>query len=287
VPFTPAHPAAILPLLRRGRWVGAGLLTGSIAPDLPTYLPLGLTHEQTHPLTAILWPDGLLAIGALIVWWGPLRPALMSLWPAAAARCGTPSWRDPRIWRTRASAAQWLGWLALSELVGLATHLLWDGFTHRDGYFAEHWSLLDRSIDGHPIFNLLQFWCSVVGMAVVAAYLVVEWRRRSGMAAAASAAAATEGHRHLRAPLRYGVIAVVLLATVLTVLLTGHSVPHPYAIRRAWLWRHRLVAGGGVLLTLLSVWALTHVLAKAALRSRTQTPESQQDPHTKTPADVP
>ena len=64
VPFTAAHPAAILPLLRRGRWVSAGLVTGSIAPDLPTYLPLGLTHEQTHPLTAILWPDGLLAIGS-------------------------------------------------------------------------------------------------------------------------------------------------------------------------------------------------------------------------------
>jgi hypothetical protein len=285
VPFTPAHPAAILPLLRRGRWVSAGLVTGSIAPDLPTYLPLGLTHEQTHPLTAILWPDGLLAIGALLVWWGPLRPALMSLWPAAAARCGPPAWRDLRIWRTRATAAQWLGWLALSELVALATHLLWDGFTHRDGYFAEHWSLLNRAIDGHPIFNLLQFWCSVVGIAVVAAYLVIEWRRRRGAAAAASAAATTAGHWHLRAPLRYGVIAVVLLATVLTVLLTGHSVPHPYAFRRAWLWRHRLVAGGGVLLTLLSVWALAHVLAKAALRSRSL--ESDQDPHTKTPADVP
>ena len=51
-------------------------------------------------------------------------------------------------------------------------------------------------------------------------------------------------------------IAVVVLATVATVLLTGHSRPHPYAFRRAWLWRHRLVAGGGVLLTLLSLWAV-------------------------------
>ena len=63
VPFTASHPAAVLPLLRRGSWVSAALLTGSMAPDLPSFLPVGLTHEQTHPLQAILWPDFLLGPG--------------------------------------------------------------------------------------------------------------------------------------------------------------------------------------------------------------------------------
>jgi len=161
-------------------------LTGSLAPDLPTYLPLGLTHEADPSAHRDPWPDGLLAIGALIVWWGS---AAARTDVAVAGRSGAVLVRRAGATRgsggTRASAAQWLGWLALSELVGLATPPAVGRLHPRDGYFAEHWSLLDRSIDGHPIFNLLQFWCSVVGMAVVAAYLVVEWRRRREMAAAA------------------------------------------------------------------------------------------------------
>jgi hypothetical protein len=241
VPFTPAHPAAILPFLRRGHWVSAGLVTGSLAPDLPTYLPLSLTHEQTHALGAILWPDGALALGLLAVWWGPLRPALMSLWPAAAARCGSPGWRQPLLAarRRRTVWVAWAGWLLLSELLGLATHLGWDAFTHGGGYAVDRWPALRHRVGGHPLYSQLQLWCSVLGIAVVAAYLLVQWRRRPAVVPEpvepvdtldtvetvdrVDAVAAPE----LPRAVRVAVVAVLVLATAATALVT-HNVFHLY-----------------------------------------------------------
>jgi hypothetical protein len=280
VPFTPAHPAAVLPLLRRGHWVSAALVTGSMAPDLPTYLPLGLTHDQTHPLTAILWPDGLLALGLLVLWWGPLRPGLMSLWPGAAARSGPPGWRDPAIRRSSRALAGWVGWLLLSELVGLATHLVWDAFTHEDGYVARRWSPLRHPIGGHPVYNLLQLWCSVLGMAIVGVYLLVQWRRRTTRAAAPVAV--------LPRRVRLAVVAVLALALVVTGLVTGHDLPHPYALHRPWLWRQRLVNSGTVLLTLVAVWSVVLVVVRGVVKQRRlQAEPSPPRPHTTAPLDVP
>ncbi len=118
MPFTASHVAAVLPLVRRGRWVSAGLVTGSMAPDLPSFVPLGLGHEQTHPLSAILWPDALLAIGLLLIWWVLLRPGLAPLWPAAAARSGPSGWRSAPTGQGPRRLLGWVGWLAASELVG-------------------------------------------------------------------------------------------------------------------------------------------------------------------------
>jgi hypothetical protein len=178
MPFTASHPAAVLPLLRRGRWVTAGLVTGSTAPDLPSFVPLGLGHEQTHPLSAILWPDGLLAIGLLVIWWVLLRPGLAPLWPAAAARCGPSGWRSAPRGQGWRRLFGWVGWLAASELVGLATHLGWDSFTHSDGFVVTRSATLSGRWLGHHVDDWLQALSSVVGLAIVAAYLLWAWRSR-------------------------------------------------------------------------------------------------------------
>lgn len=193
MPFTASHPAAVLPLVRRGRWVTAGLVTGSMAPDVPSFVPLGLDHDQTHPLSAILWPDGLLAVGLLVTWWVLLRPGLAPLWPAAAVRCGPSGWRAApwgqgprrRLGRVgpvgRLGPLDWVGWvawLAASELVGLATHLGWDSFTHSDGFVVTRSATLSGRWLGHHVFDWLQALSSVVGLAIVAAYLLSSWRRR-------------------------------------------------------------------------------------------------------------
>jgi hypothetical protein len=278
--------------------VSAGLVTGSMAPDLPTYLPLGLTHTQTHPLSAIIWPDLLLGLGLLALWWGVLRLGVMSLWPAAAARCGPPGWRDPAIRRSRRAAGVWVGWLLLSELVGLATHLVWDSFTHTDGYVAVHWTALRRTVDGQAIYHLLQIGCSVIGIAIVAAYLVVQWRRRTaqGPAPLGVDPAADEAGVAASYPLprwvRIAVVGFIALAIVATGVITGHGVPHPFAIHRPWLWRRRLVNASTVLLVLGAAWAVLVIPVRNVLLQRDE-PEQprpadeQPHPHATQPLDVP
>ena len=136
VPFTASHPAAVLPFVRRGHWVTAGLVSGSVAPDVPSFVPLGLSPRPDPPARArSCGRTACSPIGVLLAWWVLLRPGLAPLWPAAAARCGPSGWRAARGLAPAAAAhVAAAGWPAVRSCVGLATHLLWDSFTHADGF---------------------------------------------------------------------------------------------------------------------------------------------------------
>ena len=58
MPFTPSHAAAVLPFLRTPLPASA-LVAGSVAPDLPYYLPGDLSWE-THSALAVVTTDLLL-----------------------------------------------------------------------------------------------------------------------------------------------------------------------------------------------------------------------------------
>jgi Domain of unknown function (DUF4184) len=265
MPFTASHAAAVLPLVRRGRWVSAGLVTGSMAPDLPSFVPLGLGHEQTHPLSAILWPDGLLAVGLLVIWWVLLRPGLAPLWPAAAARCGPSGWRSAPTGRGPRRLLSWVGWLAASELVGLATHLGWDAFTHPDGAVVSRSATLSGRWAGHELFDWLQALSSVVGLAIVVLYLARSWRKRPLLEAAAEPISRT---------LRAGVIGLTAIAV---------------AVAGGLEWRSLAVAHSGPLLTsaattkaacsaglaALAAWSLVWAVRSSA-RGRARPPHSSE-----------
>jgi hypothetical protein len=257
VPFTASHPAAVLPLIRRGSWVSAGLVTGSMAPDLPSFVPLNLTHDQTHPLTAILWPDGLLALGLLVAWWALLRPGLGPLWPAAARRVGPPGWRDPALRRGSTARLRWAGWLVVSELVGLATHLLWDSFTHIDGYTVRRWKPLSHMVFSHPTYAWLQFVSSVGGLAVVLVYLGVQWWRTPPRGAPEAAAPWV----------RVVVLAAMTAVTLATADVTWTHGGNPDDVGRAGVLSTTVKDAGGALLVSAAVWSVAWVLW-TYLRSR-------------------
>jgi Domain of unknown function (DUF4184) len=268
MPFTASHPAAVLPLVRRGRWVSAGLVTGSVAPDIPSFLPLGLTHDQTHPPAAILWPDGVLAVGLLLAWWVLLRPGLVPLWPAAAARSGRAAWHDPGLRRSRAALLAWLGWLVLSELVGLATHLGWDAFTHHDGYVARRWSPLQGAVAGHLVVDWLQAASSALGLAVVAAWVIVQWRREPTPVAPEPIGPA---------------LRVAVVATIAVLALAAASVEWVRVsgtTTHLQLWSMTTKAGGSAVLIGLGAWSVVW----AAVRAHRSVVAAE--PHSSAPADV-
>ncbi|MGW6448921.1 DUF4184 family protein [Lentzea sp. NPDC055074] len=146
MPFTPAHPAAVLPL-RRYLWF-PGLVAGSVAPDLGYYLPLLPTHGVLGGSVAAVV---LLLAGRLLL------PSLMALAPAfVRARVPSPGvFRRPFV-------------RAVSVVVGVLTHLLWDAFTQTGGWFVQRWGWLDLSVAGpHRLYNVIGYVSSLGGMAVL------------------------------------------------------------------------------------------------------------------------
>jgi hypothetical protein len=160
VPFTLSHPAAVLPLAKRPL-VPSALVAGSVAPDLFWFTPApeGLNLSETHEFTAVLWLDPLLALALLAVFQLLLKRPLLALAPKPLAERLPRDFSWKRPW-----------WIALSLVIGAATHVGWDAFTHESGGLA---FLRVPIVTGVDVGRLIQLVSTVAGAAVLVWWL---WR---------------------------------------------------------------------------------------------------------------
>jgi hypothetical protein len=169
MPFTLAHPAAILPL-RGWRYLrSAPLILGAMAPDLPYFLPSNLERRmpETHEFAASYSTDLALGYLMLLVIFLLRRPLTALLSPRSRWLCLNAL----APFRTQASA--W-AFAALAILVGVWSHLLWDSFTHTDGWIVRRVSALSAPVTfaGYtgPMCHLLQYLSSAFGLVVMAVW---------------------------------------------------------------------------------------------------------------------
>ncbi|MEJ2852380.1 MULTISPECIES: DUF4184 family protein [unclassified Saccharothrix] len=167
MPFTFAHPAAVLPL-RRHLWF-PGLAAGSIAPDVAYYLPVPGGADGTHSVVGLVGIDLLLGF-LLLALWHVFRTPLLALSSAGWRSRVTPPNLAIPTWRAAVTAV-------LSLVVGAATHIAWDTFTHTDGIAVRHWDLLRVSIVGpHRLYNVIGYVSSLGGLLLLAA-VTLGWYR--------------------------------------------------------------------------------------------------------------
>jgi hypothetical protein len=179
VPFTLSHPAAVLPLARRPL-VPSALVAGSVAPDVFWFVPRlpGVGLSKTHELLSALWLDPLIALVLLAVFHVLLKRPLLALTPRPLAG------RLPRgfTWRRP-------GWIGLSLVIGAATHVGWDAFTHENDGFA---FLRIPLVTGVDVGRLIQLVSTIAGAGILAWWLV-RWYR------GAPVSPAPPGTRHRKA----------------------------------------------------------------------------------------
>ena len=169
MPYAFAHPAAVVPLasLLGARAVPSALAIGSMAPDA-WYIVPGIDREASHDLAGMLLfclPAALLAYAAFHLLF---KQPLLALLPSSVARrLAAFSCRGlPQV-------PAW--WVLLSACLGIATHLLWDAFTH-EGHLTElvfPW-LEYRIAEGVPLHRALQHASTLLG----AGFLLFWLRRR-------------------------------------------------------------------------------------------------------------
>lgn len=175
MPFTFAHPAATLPLMRplRRFTVPSALVIGSMMPDISHFLPVQVHHNLSHSLGGLLW--FCLPMGLLCYWLFHLllKGPLLALLP-------------PRLFRKMGHHAAHFCALpekdsltvGLSILCGALTHLTWDAFTHGDTWVAGSFPVLHVhlfNLGTYPmhVHNLAQHTSSVMGLGVLACWT---WR---------------------------------------------------------------------------------------------------------------
>ncbi|GAA2751542.1 DUF4184 family protein [Kitasatospora cinereorecta] len=150
MPFTLSHVAAVLPLVRdgrgRGQLVAAGLVTGAMVPDLPYFADSLLRGTYRYGCLTHRW------------WAAPTVDVALSAALVAGARA---------LWRVPGESGR-PGWFAVSAALGAATHLGWDAFTHEGRAGVRVLPVLARPVAGVPLYTVLQYGTSLLGLAVLA-----------------------------------------------------------------------------------------------------------------------
>ncbi|MFV0130419.1 DUF4184 family protein [Streptomyces sp. HMX112] len=184
MPFTLSHAAAVLPGIRRsgtarGPLVASALVAGSFAPDMTyfadTALPGAMRFgDVTHGLWGVLTVD-VAVTAALVALWLMVREPLVAL--------------VPRRWRTRVHALvrgePWRGrrvpalaaWFYVSAVIGSATHVVWDLFTHADRWGTRMLPVLGEVVAGFPVYQYAQYGGSALALVVLAWFLAGALRR--------------------------------------------------------------------------------------------------------------
>ena len=166
MPYTPCHMAIMIPVSRRPL-VPSALAVGAMTPDIEYFLSCSLIRSEIHA-----WPDGLL-------WGVPLGLAALWLWHAVLKRpflMLLPEQHQERLVRHAEAfcflPASRFCWILVSIVLGIASHILWDAFTHADGWFVAaipclRIELLELSRLRIPVYRLLQHVSSFVGGAAM------------------------------------------------------------------------------------------------------------------------
>jgi hypothetical protein len=136
MPFTVSHIAAVVPFTGKSKWSLpiAALAAGSMAPDYLYFVPPliqygGAIHKPIYAFTAGL----VMAIAAWAVW-RVLAPGLHAIAPQfIRTRWDSERWRAYKPWQ-----------VFVAFLVGIATHLFLDAFTHSWGLGTTHIKLISN-----------------------------------------------------------------------------------------------------------------------------------------------
>src|SRR3979411_610752 len=127
MPFTLAHPAAIIPFRRfGGRSTSlSALVIGSMSPDFVYFLPLGVSGGLSHSTIGIFVFCVPASLIVYTVFHLLARQPLAALMPEAiSSRLNNQS----AEWMPKTIAS--LALIVFSVLIGAATHIAWDAFTH-------------------------------------------------------------------------------------------------------------------------------------------------------------
>ena len=174
MPFTFAHPAAVLPLKKYcPKYLNLpALVIGSLMPDLGYYMHNWVWSICGHSFAGSLTFDvpagfvllslfylNIRSVARLLPY--PHREALSAICPAITL----PGFRAIFI-------------AAVSLLLGAWTHIIWDGFTHANGWCVREFASVTPTLfilGGRPvtIWHLLQHCSTVFGLTL----LIIDYMR--------------------------------------------------------------------------------------------------------------
>lgn len=169
MPFTFSHPAIVLPItyLPKKWYSLSGLIMGSMTPDFEYFIRMKDNSKYSHTWTGLFWFDIPLGLLLIFIFHNVVRNTLIEYLPFSL--------------NIRLSTFEKFNWnkyfqenkivVFISLIIGIASHLIWDDFTHDGGYFVEAIPVLKAQVNilNHliSVYDILQYLCSIIGGIVM------------------------------------------------------------------------------------------------------------------------
>ena len=172
MPFTPAHPAIVLPWIRKRYCSATALIAGSISPDFEYFFKAKVEAVYSHTLLGVLYFDLPTALFISLIFHQLIKQSLISNLPiplqkrlSSLKRLDFVSYLKRHFWIFMASA-----------LMGAVSHILWDSFTHNGRFFVQQFEFLRRGyfeLNGakYPLWYMLQHLSTFVGLSLIFVYM--------------------------------------------------------------------------------------------------------------------
>jgi hypothetical protein len=253
MPWTFAHPAAVLPLRGFPRLPFGALVVGSLAPDIGYYFGAFGFAARAHTLPGLVYICLPSAIALMIILRALHKPVAGLLpYPHRQAVLALP----PFLWPASPTEA---GFVCLAIVIGATTHIVWDSFTHPAGFFVANiraMRAISFNVHGRDFlrFEVLQHLSTIVGVMV----LIVAYRRVSRRAALSSVAPReSDAWRYAL----FGIIAVMSMTAAAPV--AYFTAVYEYGVSGTLLIVRFVIACTTIFAVLLAAAALVHAGRRA------------------------
>lgn len=178
MPFTFSHPAIVLPLAaKRVRLSATGLIIGSMTPDFEYFIRMKDLSRYSHTLPGIFWFDVPIGVLVCFIYHLIIRNRLFD---------NLPVFLKSRVivfkkfqWNDYFIRNWWV--VCISTLIGAATHILWDAFTHDTMFFVQQETDLSTFLQFGTVnlagYKFLQLASSTIGLLLVL-FSIISLKRR-------------------------------------------------------------------------------------------------------------
>jgi Domain of unknown function (DUF4184) len=154
----------------------SALVVGCLAPDFEYFL--GRHGTFGHTWTGMFALDLPLGLAALWLFHRYAKEPLVACLPEGARER-----LDPGPPSLSINSPSHFVMVVFSILVGIATHLFWDAFTHPRFWLYDHWHFLRRTASlplfgPRPWYGMLQYFSSAFGIVVILVWYI-HWYRNT------------------------------------------------------------------------------------------------------------
>lgn len=162
MPFTISHAVLAPPIskITGGRLPISALAIGTMTPDLYR-LFTSQDYDFTHEWRGIIVPDLLIGLAFCLLWYLLFRPVVF--------RC--IGMVKPLDLHSFDRVCGFILSVCIALIIGIATHLIWDGLTHSDFRTFAFDHFLNHTITllghGYPMHRVLQIGTSIIALPIL------------------------------------------------------------------------------------------------------------------------